>query len=165
MKTPVTIRLVHPCDAGSLYRLIEQSRGQLERWLPSLRAITTLNATRQFINWYVTARRRGKGAGYVIQVNGQVVGMLTLENMTATTADVGYWLENTAWGNGYVIAALQQLFPRVRQAGLTRLQLIIAADNLRSQRVAQHTGFTLRQQLVGGVRGKTKMLLYERRLR
>ena len=110
------------------------------------------------------AWRCGNGAGYVIRVNGQTVGMLTLENMTATTADVGYWLENAAWGNGYVITTLRQLFPVVRRMGLTSLQLLTAADNLRSQRVAQHTGFVLRQQLVGGVHGKTEMLLYERRL-
>lgn len=164
MKTPVTINLVRPQDTSVLYHLIKQSRPQLERWLPALRVITTPTAARQFVNQYIDAHHRGRGAGYVIRVNGQIVGMLTLENMTATTADVGYWLENTAWGNGYVIAALRQLFPRVQRAGLTSLQLITAADNLRSQRVAQYTGFHLRQQLIGGAQGKTRMLLYERRL-
>ncbi|MFK5676636.1 GNAT family N-acetyltransferase [Ligilactobacillus sp. LYQ60] len=164
MKTPVTISRVRPQDARVLYHLIKQSRAQLERWLPALRAVTTLAAAQQFVSQYVDAWRQRSGVGYVIRVNGQAVGMLTLENMSAITADVGYWLENAAWGNGYVIAALRQLFPRVQQAGLTSLQLITAADNLRSQRVAQHTGFYLRQQLVGGTHGEVRMLLYERRL-
>jgi RimJ/RimL family protein N-acetyltransferase len=78
--------------------------------------------------------------------SGQFLGEVGLYRLewSRATAEVGYWLRQTARGQGYVAEGLDLVCAQARQVlGLRHLEAHIAPDNHASRRVAERQGFRL----------------------
>jgi RimJ/RimL family protein N-acetyltransferase len=82
----------------------------------------------------------------ICELDGTCVGLVWL-NVCATdtsTGSVGYWLLPAGRGRGLATSAVRLLTAwAIRDLGVTNLRLTTAADNQRSQRVAERCGFRL----------------------
>lgn len=93
------------------------------------------------------------------------LGIIRLENIKERdrTAEVGYFISRTVWGQGLTTEALRELTSLALSVfGLGRLIVLTHADNLASQEVAKKAGFKLTQTYKGSDRHSRKTRLYQR---
>src|SRR5579859_6526444 len=90
------------------------------------------------------------------------LGRVGLDRISASgTANVGYWVRTGQTGQGVATAAVL-LITRFgfEDLGLQRLELLVAADNLASQRVAESVGATFEGVLPAGPHGQGELRAY-----
>ncbi|MBS0194174.1 MAG: GNAT family N-acetyltransferase [Proteobacteria bacterium] len=111
--------------------------------------------------WFIAhGRHAGNEKIYAIQINGEAAGSIGVrvgEGVERHSAEIGYWLGRTYWGEGIATAAVCAVLPHVwRELPLYRLQARVFADNPASMKVLERCGFTheavLRRQVVKGER-------------
>jgi RimJ/RimL family protein N-acetyltransferase len=61
----------------------------------------------------------------------------------AGVAEVGYWLRESARGQGYATEAAQTLLRYAASLGLRTFEAHIALDNVASRRIAERLGFAI----------------------
>jgi len=87
---------------------------------------------------------RGSPTLAICEPDGTFVGKvwLTVPETDVATGFVGYWLLPEARGRGLATAAVRLVSAwAVRDLGITNLRIRAAADNERSHRVAERSGF------------------------
>ncbi len=97
---------------------------------------------------WVRATRAGHttGAMYelaIIDADGQYAGGCGINQINGGSgvANLGYWVRSSRAGRGIAPAAVRELVPWTFQnTPLHRLEIVVAVDNLRSQRVAEKVG-------------------------
>ncbi|HEY2346100.1 MAG TPA: GNAT family protein [Xanthomonadaceae bacterium] len=97
---------------------------------------------------------------YAIEINGEACGGIGVqpgEGVERHSAELGYWLGRSYWGEGIATAAVRAIVPHaLRELRLYRLQARVFADNPASMRVLERCGFAhesvLRRLVVKGER-------------
>lgn len=74
-----------------------------------------------------------------IHCDDRVVGIITLERVSADCWELGYLLNRADWGRGIMTTAVGHLLDRLKPG--TRLKAIVDDDNVASQRVLAKNGF------------------------
>jgi ribosomal-protein-alanine N-acetyltransferase len=139
----VDLRALRPSDAAALEPMMRDRR--VTKWLPP--TIRTVSA-QQFVTRLLTEARRGDGPPLAILPRGstEVVGQIRLFHWSRVThtAEVGYWLRRSSWGNGLASEALA-LTCRYgfRSMSLHRIQAKVVVGNDASRRVLEKVGFRL----------------------
>lgn len=109
---------------------------------------------RRTINFAIVPRETGRFAGTV------GIGRADWE---AGVGETGYWIGPADRGRGYVTEAVRAVARHAFGRGLARIELLAAAGNLASQRVAERAGFT-REGVLRKARpapgGRTDMVLF-----
>lgn len=142
----MSVRLVHPGDAAALSRLEIANREYLLSGGP-IRSDEYVSVAGQ--GELIAAQRDGHGAGtgapFVIEVDGAVVGRITLSGIVRgpfQSASVGYWVAESVAGRGVASRALDLM---VRHAfdelGLHRLEAGTTLVNDASARILTKAGF------------------------
>jgi RimJ/RimL family protein N-acetyltransferase len=97
--------------------------------------------------WIAVASSMQPESSFVVEAGGELVGGIGLHlgsDIERVSAEVGYWLGESAWGRGLATAALKAFVPYALSTfGLTRLFAVPFAYNLASRRVLEKAGFTL----------------------
>ena len=91
------------------------------------------------------------------------LGVISFEKVDERTrqAELGYFIQKEAWGQGLATEAVQSLsFLALHQLGLTDISIIAHLENRASQRVAEKAGFVLLRQFKGSDRYSRKMRTY-----
>ena len=71
-----------------------------------------------------------------------VVGVHALKDIYRNTAEVGYWIGEPYWGNGYASQALKQAVAYVwEHSSFIRLEAGVFEHNLPSMKVLENSGF------------------------
>jgi ribosomal-protein-serine acetyltransferase len=157
----VLLRAFRPDDAEEIYRSVIESKAELSRWLPWCHDNYTMSDTVDFLKKRGEALHKdGEYAFAIIErATGRLVGATGINQLdrTALRANHGYWLRTSATGRGYA-ARSTRLVARwaFETLGLERLEIVAAAGNESSQRVAQRVGATRegvarKRMRVGGV--------------
>jgi len=154
----VLLRPLDSADAAALFRLIDADRERLGRWLPWVDETRTEIDTVRFIADAADERRRRRSLVLGIAVEGMLCGTLGLHYVDwfDRSAEIGYWIGADREGRGYVTRAVRcMLDVAFGSAGLHRVVIRCAVENVRSRRVAERLGFRveglLREaQWVGG---------------
>ncbi|MEM9713187.1 MAG: GNAT family protein [Actinomycetota bacterium] len=147
-------------------RVRERSRDWLERWEP-LRAPGTLDPARDRSAFTsrcaARERERQLGTGYAFGMflrDGRFLGEININNVLRSafmSAHVGYWVDESHAGQGYVPEGLVSVFSfAFDHAKLHRLQISIIPRNRSSRRVVEKLGIrdegtALRYLLINGV--------------
>lgn len=114
---------------------------------PEIRRFTTERpslTTQEFCQALADLRGNDDAMGFVAI---DAASGARLANVAASrrgqVADVSYWVAPAARGKGVASRALQALCKRVEQSWeVTEIRLYAHAENIASQRVAEHAGFT-----------------------
>lgn len=107
-------------------------------------------------NWLAFATKENPLTSFAIEYQGLLVGGIGLhlrEDIERCSAEVGYWLGESVWGRGIAGAALQGMVDYgFANFDLTRIYALPFADNVRSRRVLEKSGFifegVLRQNVI-----------------
>jgi ribosomal-protein-alanine N-acetyltransferase len=145
----VTLRPVRLRDGAQWSRTRLADRAQLEPWEPSngvdWEARHAVTSWPSVCSGLRSEARKGRMLPYVIEVDGQFTGQLTIGNVThgaLRSAWIGYWVTTSATGGGVATAALalgvDHCFGAVR---LHRVEATVRPENTASRRVLAKGGF------------------------
>ncbi len=137
------IRLYEPADAVKLHAAVSESVGQLRPWMPWCHPQYQLDDARQWIAAQVALAQKGLAYEFAILSADQYVGGCGINqiNLANRFANLGYWIRASAMGRGFAPAAVRQLAAfAFEETNLVRLEIVCAAGNVRSQRVAEKVG-------------------------
>ncbi len=116
-----------------------------QRWLPLPRPYTREDAA-MWIAGHPAQRASGDGVQGAVTLleSDTVVGAvgLTRTDWRRRVTEVGYWAVPEHRGSGYITAATRALSTwTLREAGMERVELLAAPENVASNRVALGAGF------------------------
>lgn len=140
------IRLRHArlSDAQPLCDAVVESHAELRPWMDWLGDRYTVEDAQRWIE--EQARARQSGTGYEFLIFGPDASLLgscgvNRIDLSAGTANLGYWVRTGAAGQGIAPGAVVRLVEWVfANTPLVRLEIAAAVDNVRSHRVALKAG-------------------------
>ncbi|MDP3719960.1 MAG: GNAT family protein [Acidobacteriota bacterium] len=102
----------------------------------------------KFLEWIV---RQPAPTVWALEVGGEAAGGIGVElhtDVERVSAEIGYWLGESAWGRGIGTEALTAVTAEVfRLHDLTRIYALPFADNHASIRILEKAGYTLEGHL------------------
>jgi len=156
-KTRITAyRLDH---VQPLCEAVVESRAELARWLPWCHDNYGLDDATAFVERSINGWAEGSMYQVAIEdaSTGELVGSGGLERINSINrfAEIGYWIRSSATGQGHATRATRLLTELgLEDAQLWRVEILIAAGNHASLRVAQKAGAVLEGRL------RNRLLLY-----
>jgi RimJ/RimL family protein N-acetyltransferase len=157
----VRIRRYRAGDASAVYEAVRESFAELSRFMEWCSPTYARSDAAQWVKSRPAAWKAKSEYSFLIEDEAERVlgacGLNRIEQLSGT-ANLGYWVRTSATGRGVCTAAVKQLRKfAFEEAGLFRLEIIAAVENIASQRVAEKAGAiregVLRQRLMAsGVR-------------
>jgi len=144
----VLVRLVRESDAAPLAALYRANREYLAPFEPDREEsfFTTAGQARRLAA-VLAEHGQGRAYPYVIEVAGRPAGRITVSNVVRgpfCSGSMGYWVAADAAGHGVATRAVDHVLGECFAGhGLHRVEAATLVDNLRSQAVLRHNGFTL----------------------
>ena len=143
-------------DAAQLFEAATESIDTVYRWLPWCRPGYTLDEARAWVAEQTAAFEEGKEYEFVIvSPSGRFAGGCGIDLLDRTNrrANLGYWVRSSETGRGAATAAARLAAGwAFENTDLIRIEILAAAGNVQSQRVAEKAGAiregTLRQRLL-----------------
>ena len=149
----VALALLEEQDAAGLFRLIEENRAYLRRYLPWLDQNTRPDHTAAFIRASLQQFAARDGLACGIRFRGELAGVAGLHRIDWPNrrTSIGYWLAEAHQGKGVVTRACAGLLDYVfGELGLHHAEIACAPGNARSCAIPERLGFvreaTLRQR-------------------
>lgn len=154
------IRPCQPNDGLLINKAVKESFKQLKKWLPWAQIVPTREmseeAARRFYVDYILREschmlillKGSKADGH----QSEFVGMCAYQTLAwdIPSGDIGYWLKESALGQGFMTEAVQALvLYAFGQMGLKRLTLTCHDENVKSWSVAERAGFVLEKKAKG----------------
>jgi [ribosomal protein S5]-alanine N-acetyltransferase len=145
----VTVRGPRLFDGSAWSRIRLRDREHLERWEPAAPGSwDDRNATLAWPGQWSSLRalaRRGMTLPFVITVDGQLAGQVTVGNVirgSLCSAWIGYWVASHVIGGGVAPAAVALVVDHCfAAAGLHRIEATVRPENTASLRVLEKLGF------------------------
>ena len=142
--TALALRPPTPADAGALVEAVRESADELRPWMPWARADYGVDEALAWIDRTTDERERGAAYEFLVTGDdGRILGACGLNrvNREDRLANLGYWIRTSAAGRGLAPEAVRSLTAwGFANTELRRLEIVVAVDNLRSQRVAEKVG-------------------------
>ncbi len=133
-------------DSDQVFEAIEESRAELETWMPWAQYIQDAEQLRQGVPHELELWEAGQNYGYTIRrrEDDRLLGSINYQdpNWTVPSFDLAYWMRTSETGKGYVSEAVRGL-ARVAfgKLGARRVHIACDENNARSVRVAESCGF------------------------
>ncbi len=141
----VTLRRYRKNDAAELYAAVVESLLELKPWLPFAHDDYAVRETKDWLKKQEKAWRDGMEFNFAITdaADGTMLGGCGLNNIDHDNraANLGYWVRTARSGRG-VCPAATRLLARwgFAQMKLARIEVLVAADNVKSLRAAEKAG-------------------------
>jgi ribosomal-protein-serine acetyltransferase len=132
-------------DAQDVWIAAHESFNELNPWMPWCHVNYAIEESRTWIDEQLKAFDARTAFEFAITNDDQYVGGigLNLIDKPNRRANLGYWVRTSAAGRGIATDAVKQIFSwALENTDLYRFELVIAAGNLASQRVAEKAGAT-----------------------
>jgi RimJ/RimL family protein N-acetyltransferase len=147
----VRIRPYAAGDSGPAYEAVRQSMTALSPWMPWCHPGYALDDSRAWIEAQIEAFAAGTAYEFaIVAADGRYLGGVGVNQIDALNrrANLGYWVRADATGRGVATAAARLARDwAFAHTDLARLELVIAAGNAASLRVAEKAG-ALREGLL-----------------
>ncbi len=143
----ISIRRIKQSDVQQLYEATYESIDDLRRWMPWCHPDYTIKETIEFVRSRSEAWDTDEERSLVIvdHRSGDILGGCGLNRFDRdyACANLGYWVRTSAAGRGIGTAATRLLARYAfEKEHLHRVEILVAAGNLASQRVAEKAGAT-----------------------
>jgi len=139
----ITIRPLARDDAGAVVEAVSESIADLQPWMPWCHPGYSLEDANTFIDKTRAGLQAGSGFEFAVIVEGTLGGISGINEIDRGNrrANIGYWVRSSMAGRGVAAAAVGLLRDwAFTQTDLVRLEILVAAGNVRSQRVAEKAG-------------------------
>lgn len=142
-------------DAALIFQAIEYSRNEISAWLSWLTPDYDLQNAESFTQIQMDNWKSNSEYAYTIKdFSGNLLGVIGLHMFDSQNdvANIGYWMNTKYAGKGICTQALSLLVENsLKPLNLIRIEVIVAINNIASQRVVEKAGgiyeATLRNRL------------------
>lgn len=143
----VGLRPYRASDVDALFEAARESMATVGRWLPWCHTHYAREETTEWIGSRSQVWKDGIEYSFSIvdASSGALLGGCGLNQIdhAVRRANLGYWVRASAEGRGYATAAARLLARwGIERVGFERLEIVAAAGNVGSQRVAEKLGAT-----------------------
>ena len=136
----LTLRPFRGDDAARVLTI--QSNWAVMRMLRVATYPATLHSTRQWLASHEGEWRSGAAYRFAVVLDGAVIGCADVDEISHGRGDLGYWLEEAAWGRGFASEAAGAVVAFAFELlGLDGLNSGHARDNPASGQVLRKLGF------------------------
>ena len=145
MDDEVELRILTEAHANALFALTDRNRAHLRRWLPWVDETRSSRDSAKFILGGREQLRRNNGFQAGIRYRGELVGVVGYHywSWVGRKTEIGYWLAEPLQGRGIMTRACRALAEYAfTNLGLNRMEIRVAAGNVRSRGIAERLGFT-----------------------
>lgn len=132
--------------AQELYQTVDASREHIAKWLSW--AETMESAEQEFavlINYYEKNWNEQTSFAYLIRekLSGELLGVIDLIHVNTKhfSAEIGFWLKESACGHGYMTEAVLGLEKEAFKQGFHRIVIGNDTENTKSANVAKNAGY------------------------
>src|SRR5699024_5977212 len=128
----ITLRMLSARDSEALFRITDESRGYLKRWLPWLDSIRTSHDSLEFIKNTFHNSNNHKGFTMGICLHGELVGIIGYNylDFRKKIGSIGYWLSENQQGKGIITFSIRALIHYgFENLKLNRIEIRIAEQN------------------------------------
>lgn len=134
---------VKQSDAAEFFKIILENQFHFSKFefiAPNFRSVEDVERIIGKLNEF---KDNKKGVNYGLWIDGNLSGLFTVNstNWETQTADVGYWLIESATGRGLAFSGLCALCNSLRKLGFKMLTATTAVSNIRSQNLLTKVGF------------------------
>lgn len=140
----VILRSAELGDVNNLFRIIENSRGHLEQWLPWVDFVHTIDDERHIVEQWIYDMQLRAAIHLCVTSGNDIVGLVGTHQIDWINqrTSIGYWIGKEHTGKHFATEAtavlLNYLFETVR---LHRIFIQAATGNKASNRVIEKLGF------------------------
>jgi RimJ/RimL family protein N-acetyltransferase len=131
-------------DADVMLEAVDESRVELNRWMPWCEPGYGRADALEWIEMTIVGREKGTLFDFaIVDGRGRYFGGAGINQIRAAegVANVGYWVRSSATGAGIAVAAARQVIDwGIANTRLNRFEIVAAVENRRSQRVAEKLG-------------------------
>jgi len=133
-------------DAPDVFEAVRESMSEVRPWMPWCHPDYSLEESRAWLEIQVLAFEQSTAYEFAITSgDGRYLGGCGLNQIDRINkrANLGYWVRTSAAGKGAATAAAKLVRDwGFRNADLNRLEIVVAAGNTASRRVAEKAGAT-----------------------
>src|SRR6266404_5249981 len=141
----ILIRAYRQEDTDALYAAVRESIAEVSPWLAWCHEDYSIEESREFVSSREKSAADGEWYSFGVfeKDSGRFLGGVGLNfiNRVHLMANLGYWVRTSSVGRGVATSATR-LAARfgLEELGLHRIEIVVAVDNLASQRVAEKAG-------------------------
>lgn len=152
MPDAIAIRPYAVDDTDAVWAAVRESMADLMPWMPWCHPNYAIEEARSWLETQALAFAGRTAFEFAITTaaGGYLGGVgLNQLDMANRRANLGYWVRSSATRQGVCTSAVLQLRDwAMKNTDLTRLEILVAAGNVRSLRVAEKTG-AVREGVLG----------------
>ncbi|GGJ01626.1 50S ribosomal protein L7 serine acetyltransferase [Alicyclobacillus cellulosilyticus] len=140
----VQLGLLTEVQAGALFALTDACRNHLRPWLPWVDETRTVEDTKAFIRRSLQQFADNNGFQAGIWYRGELAGVIGFHYLDWTNrrTEIGYWLAEHLQGRGIMTMACREMVDiALRDYGLHRVEIRVAAENRKSRAIPERLGF------------------------
>lgn len=150
IKTPrLVLRVIAATreNAERLFDIIEQNRDYLEAWQGHFEYIHNADDVLDFLGRRAKQIEDNTGMCFYIYRGGEIIGRIRFSVTASSECEIGYWLVESATGNGYMAESLGALESELFKFGFEKIIIDVDAGNMPSENVARRAGYVLEKRL------------------
>jgi len=139
----VRIRPYQRDDVPALHQAAQESYQDIAPWMPWCHAEYSLAEAETWVDAVIAGSKAGTIYDFAILVDDRYAGACGINQLNPhdRVANLGYWLRSSCTGKGVAAWAARQVIEwAFDNTILNRIEIVVAVDNLRSQRVAEKLG-------------------------
>lgn len=143
MPHQVQIRPYRLEDQDALLEAVRESAEALEPWMPWAHPDYSLDDARFWIQATIEGHSNGSFYDFAVISGGAFAGGCGINHINAQdrVANLGYWIRTSRTRQGIATSAVKQLLRwAFANTNLNRIEIVVAVQNQRSQRVAERVG-------------------------
>ncbi len=148
----IILELIDQKHCQEIFELVSLNRNYLNEWLPWVDNMQAVELIQNFIVGSTQRNKTGFEYAFVIIDNNKIVGRIGIYKIDQQNkiGEIGYWIAETIQGRGIISKSCKGLIDYCfTQLQLNRIEIKCGADNTRSQKIPERSGFkyeaTIRQ--------------------
>lgn len=134
-------------NAERLFAIIEQNRDFLEAWQGHFEYIHNADDVLDYLGRRAKQIEDNTGMCFYIYRGAEIIGRIRFSVTAPGECEIGYWLVESATGNGYMAESLSALESELFKFGFNKIIIDIDAGNTSSENVARRAGYVLERRL------------------
>ena len=146
----ISLHLPETKMAQELFKLIDQQREYLGKWLIWVEKTKSLNDSLTFLKEAGIFNRGGQRLITFIKYHDQIVGSVGFVKLDKVNkkGEIGYWISQNMQGKGIITKACECLIDYAfNHLNLNRIIIKMDAQNAKSKAIAKRLGFTFEATL------------------
>lgn len=140
----IELRQLEEPDAKDIFRVIDNERLYLEKWLPFVELTREISDTVEYVKSVINAPEDRFEYVFVIRYRNEFVGLIGFKDTDRLNkkTEIGYWLSEKYQKKGIMTRSVEALCNFVfEKQGFNRIQIKCAVGNIPSKKIPQRLGF------------------------